>query len=145
MIYQGLTKIGTNSGIHIMDLCFLRTFVNFLTAIFTVTYHNKKPFIDVPKEHRFLVFVRSIVGLLGFNTFVYACKVLPIFVISIIFNTAPFWASFLSYFFLNEKVTKSELIGICGCFTGIVILALHKKQVAEAAALENSTIEEMTN
>ena len=71
--------------------------------------------------------MRSILGLIAFNTFVYACKMLPIFVISIIFNTGPFWTSILGYMVLKENVTKSEVIGICGCFAGILILALSKK------------------
>ena len=127
MVYECLMKIGTNTGIHITDLCFLRTFGLFIIACGSVKYYGKKPFEDVPKEYRWLLFVRCLVGLIGLNVIVYAVKVLPIFVVSIIFNTGPFWASLLSYLVLKENVTRSELIGICGCFTGICVLAYGKK------------------
>ena len=105
-LFQATSKITTNSGVHVLDLCFVRTFINFLSAIITVSLSGKHPINDVPKHLRNGLLVRTIVGLIGFNAFVYGVKILPMFIMSIINNTAPFWASILGYFILNEKVSK---------------------------------------
>lgn len=37
VFYLSLAKMCTNAEVNVIDLCFVRTFINFLTAIFTVT------------------------------------------------------------------------------------------------------------
>ena len=40
IIYQALAKMATNSGFSVIDLCFFRTFVNFLLSVFVVYATN---------------------------------------------------------------------------------------------------------
>ena len=102
--YSGLAKIGTNNGISVIDLGFARTLSLFWIAFGTVIYHKKHIINDVPKNLRAGIFLRCIFGVIAFNCYVYAVKILPVFIASIIFNSAPFWTSILGYVLLKEKV-----------------------------------------
>ena len=57
---------------------------------------------------------------------VYGAKYLPIFVLMITFNTAPFWAAGIAYFMNGSKPTKCLLACMVGCFVGILVIALPK-------------------
>ena len=46
-VYHGVAKEAMNSaGVHVFDLCFIRSFINFLVAIGTVTVNKKDIFKD---------------------------------------------------------------------------------------------------
>lgn len=51
---------------------------------------------------------------------------LPLFMIGIISNTAPFWTMLIGYLLLGENVAKYEIVCIIGCFAGIVLLMIIK-------------------
>ena len=72
LVYQSLVKVSTNTGINVVDLCFVRTFINFGIACVTVTLAGKHVVKDVPQELRLVVFLRSIAGVMGFTCLVYA-------------------------------------------------------------------------
>ena len=98
-VYQSLAKIATrDKGVDVIDLCLVRTLGNFILAIPVLFVSKKHPINDVPKEFRLTLAIRSLLGIIGFTTMVYATKYLPIFIVQIIFNTAPFWTSILGYF-----------------------------------------------
>lgn len=78
---------------------------------------------DVPKKYWKLLLVRCIAGTLGFTCLVYSVKAIPLFISIIIFNTTPFIASILGWFFLGDKVSKTELKLMIGCFIGVLALA----------------------
>jgi drug/metabolite transporter (DMT)-like permease len=126
IIYQAGAKLLTNSGIYVLDLCFIRSFTHFLISVLLVIKNKKHLTKDVPKQHRCYLFVRCIAGLLGFNSMVFALKVLNVFTTTVILNTVPFWTGILGYFILGDKVTKFEIFCMIGCFAGVVILAMSK-------------------
>jgi len=105
-IYLGLSKIGTNTGINGIDLCFVRSFINFLVACGIVRYNQKHIINDIPVQYRLIVFFRSLMGLVGFTCLLFSAIYLPIFIIAIIFNLAPFLTAILGYFINNEPVTR---------------------------------------
>ena len=123
---MSLARIATNTGINPIDLCFTRTFFNLLIACGTVTYNKKHIIKDVPKEVRFLIFCRSVMGLIGFTCLLISCIYLPIFVVAIIFNLAPFLTAILGWFINNEPVTKFIQACMIGCFSGVIILTIAK-------------------
>jgi drug/metabolite transporter (DMT)-like permease len=65
-------------------------------------------------------------GTVGFTCLVHSLKMIPLFISTIIINTAPFISSLLAYFTLGDKVTKLEICLMTGCFSGVVALALAK-------------------
>jgi drug/metabolite transporter (DMT)-like permease len=97
-----------------------------LISIGTVKINKKHIIKDVAPEHRSMLFIRCVAGVIGFNSMVYSLSVLPVFITSIIFNTAPFWAGILGYIMLGDKVSKFEVVCMIGCFIGVTILAMRK-------------------
>ncbi len=71
-----------------LDLCLFRTFAAFLTSSLIALY-LKIPFTVQKSQHKTL-WLRSAVGTLGFTTFVFGIKYLPLGIHMILFNTAPF-------------------------------------------------------
>lgn len=94
IVYQSVAKMATNSGVDPMDLCLVRTFLNFCLSCVTVTW-LKSDICGVPKEDRGLLAFRSLTGIIGFTGLVFAVQILPISMVGIIFNTAPFWTAIL--------------------------------------------------
>lgn len=89
-------------------------------------YSGKHVINDVPKKYWKLLLVRCIAGTLGFTCLVYSVKAIPLFISIIIFNTTPFIASILGYVVLGDKVSRTEIKLMVGCFVGVVALALAK-------------------
>lgn len=81
---------------------------------------------SVPKETHKTLWIRSFVGTCGFTSYVYAIKNLPMGLLMILFNTAPFWASLLAWVILREVLKPREICAMVLAFAGIVIIALSK-------------------
>ena len=125
--YKSLSKYGMEKGLHPVDICFYRTFCLFLLAAVTAFIKKKHVLNEVKKGQRMIVLIRSIVGLIGFTSLLLGLQHLPIYVTTILMNTAPFWVTILSYFILKSKVTTKDLLLIVGCFSGVVILSIGQK------------------
>jgi len=76
------------NGINALDLCLFRTFVAFVVSSVIAVY-LKIPFY-VKKSERKALFMRSVVGTVGFTSFLFAVKYLPLGIHMILFNTSPF-------------------------------------------------------
>ena len=70
---------------------------------------------------------------MGFTTLVYSLEAIPLFIVVIIYNTAPFWTGIMGHYFLSDQFTKLEVFLIMGCFSGVIVLALAKGNVIGAA------------
>ena len=62
----------------------------------------------------------------SFTSTLVATKFLPVFLVIVLFNTAPFWATLIQYYSIKEKITRNEAICMFGCFIGIIVLGLAK-------------------
>ena len=62
--------MATNSGVNVIDLCFVRTFINFLTAVVTTSVAKQKVWA-IPEEQRGPLMIRCVIGLIGFTSMVY--------------------------------------------------------------------------
>lgn len=128
--YYAMAKVVIKSGVNVFDLCLMRTFINFLIAFFSATMANKRYFADVPKEHWNLLIIRSFVGLLGFTCLVLALQNLQVSVVTVIYNTSPFWTAILSYLFSGSQLNNQEFIFMIGCFFGVFMIATAKDEDA---------------
>ena len=128
---HALAKILTNTGVHILDFCFLRAISNFLSGILPAIYSKIHFIHGVPKNVRFALFRRSLSGVCSFGCLVCSISILPLFITNIVFNTMPFWTSILLYFWLKESVTKYDLMCMLGCFAGVIIIAFSKQQLQQ--------------
>ena len=124
------------------DLCLVRVCVGiFIPGIVILYFSKKRPFSDVLPELKTTLHIRNFLGIAGFTTLVYAAKYLPIFIVQICFNTAPFWTAILTYLINKEVMTKSTFICMIGCFVGIIILSISKKSDDQSVSdkLDNRT------
>ena len=77
-----MAKVATrDKGVDVIDLCLVRTLGNFILAIPVLFASKTHPIDDVPKELRLTLVIRSILGITGFTTMVYAAKYIPIFIV----------------------------------------------------------------
>lgn len=81
----------TYENVDFLDLCFVRTLIMFVSSFCTV--YLTKTSLFVPKEYRMVLLLRAVVGTIGFTIIVLAFKLMPISVVTILVNTAPFWCS----------------------------------------------------
>ena len=125
-----MAKISMKSGVNVIDLCLMRTFVNFMIAIFTMIVAKKRPLGDLPSDCRFLLFVRSVAGLIGFTTLVIGVFYIPISIAAIIFGMTPFWTAILGYYINNTDVQKIDIMCMIGCFVGVILLTMCKNDEA---------------
>ena len=129
--YSSLAKASTNSGVNAMDLCLVRTMINFTIASITVKICKKHVIKDVQKEAWRRLILRCCLGLISFTTFVFALMYLSVSMTNIIINTSPFWTAILCYLVARTKVSIFEFVCIIGCFSGVVTLALTKKDIKD--------------
>ena len=47
----------------------------------------------------------------------------PISLVTVLWQTSPFWISILAYIMLKEPIVLVEIIGICICFGGVGAIA----------------------
>ena len=80
VLYLGMSKVATNSGVGAIELCFFRTSINFLISLVTVKLSGKHVLNDVPVELRKYVFARSVAGLIDFTCIILSQQYLPMFV-----------------------------------------------------------------
>ena len=104
IVYQSMAKVSIQSGVNVIDLCLVRTFVNFLMSVFTIWYCKQHPVNDLPKECRFWLGIRSVAGLVGFTTLVIGVFYIPISIAAVIFGATPFWTALFGYLLMNQKV-----------------------------------------
>ena len=76
------------NNINALDLCLFRTFVAFVVST-AIAVYLKIPFKVAKSEHKAL-FMRSFIGTIGFTSFLFAVKYLPLGIHMILFNTSPF-------------------------------------------------------
>ena len=135
--YQEVAKVATLiEKVNVVDLCFFRTWANFLIAIPLVLRGGKHPIRDLEAKDRGTLFFRSFVGTFGFIVIVYACKYLPIYLVQIFVNTSPFCSLILGYLVNGDRITLKQFGCMVGCFCGIVVLSLSQRDEQKGSTLQ---------
>lgn len=81
-----------------------------------------------PREDLPWVVTRNISGTIVILSMVFAMQYLPMGIYQIIYNTSPFWASLLAFFFLQERLKLVEIVAMIFSFTLIMLLFISKTQ-----------------
>jgi len=93
-----------------------------LVASLTVAFTRKNIIQEVPKEQRLILLVRSLFGIVAFTALLYSTLYIPLVIITIVVNTAPFYIAILGYIINREHVSIFTAVCIAGCFGGIIVL-----------------------
>lgn len=67
--------------------------------------------------------MRCSVGTFSFIVAMYAVKLLPLTLYFVINQTAPFMTALLAWFWLNESITRCEIVAIVGSYAGVLVMA----------------------
>ena len=54
----------------------------------------------------------------------YGVPLVPLVVLNTVMNTAPFWASIIGWFFLNESISSFEIVAMVLSFGGVVLITM---------------------
>ena len=111
-----------------VDYFFMRNVVLFCVTWLFV-FIMKIDIFDLPKDktktHLFVcILIRSLCGHVNFYLFNMAFLFAPVALVSIVFQTYPFFASIYGIFINGEYVTRFEVGGMILCFGGISLLGL---------------------
>lgn len=69
------------------------------------------------------IMFRNIGGVIASGSQAFAISLMPITLYQIIYNTTPFWASFLSFILLKERIKPHEGYAMILSFLLIILLA----------------------
>jgi drug/metabolite transporter (DMT)-like permease len=116
------------AGINALDLCLFRTFVAFIVST-AIALFLKIPF-RVAKSERNTLFLRSVIGTIGFTSFLFAVKYLPLGIHMILFNTSPFQASLFGWILISETLQRKDIVCMIISFSGVLIIAFSKPIVS---------------
>ena len=83
---------------------------------------------NFPSNAKTVLLFRCISGQIAFFCFNMSLQFVPITITNIIFKTGSFWISILAFFFLNERISCVEIVGILLCFAGMVTITLSTSQ-----------------
>ena len=103
------------TGLGSWDLVFLRSFFCTLLAGFTLKF---KALSFRPKKPK-LVFLRSLCGTCGLACFIYTIQHLDLAVATVLQSMSGVLLSALSLFFLNDKLSKIQLLSLAFCLIGV--------------------------
>ncbi len=106
----------TADTIPLFEQLFFRNIIASVLAFLAIKKKGLKPFGN--RGNRVLLSFRSIAGYLGMITTFYASGNGNQGDVAIIIKMSPFVVTVLAYFFLKERITKYQVIGLLVAFTG---------------------------
>ena len=133
--YLCVVKLLTTSGVHVLDLCLIRSTIGFPVAFCMLKFCFREPFfpeaLDRPSQK--LLLIRSVCGLFGYICFVVAVPSLPLGIFTVIDSTKPIWAAILGLILNKEYLSLFEILTMAGSFAGIVVIAVSKDSDANTS------------
>ena len=114
-----------------------------LLTIPVMVYYKQHPWQDVPAGNYKYVCMLTCFGLANFFTFMYTTRLLPLLILSLVGNLAPFWASILGYAVNGDRVLCVEFGAMVFCFMCIAGMALAKSDQNGPEAITGNTYEKL--
>ena len=128
--YNVLLKVAINKqGIYPFDICLVRTILMLIFC--TVLMFASRESFYIEKNNRCALFLRCVLDLICYIGCVFGLPLVPLIVMSTIFQTAPFWASILGYFVIGETISCFEIIAMFASFGGIICICISSRQHAD--------------
>ena len=125
--YNVFLKVAINEkGIHPFDLCLVRAVMKLILcgALIVATGQS----FHVQRRDRCPMILRCVIDLCGYIGIIFGVPMVPLIVMSTIFQTAPFWASILGYFVLGETISCFEIVAMILSFGGMICICVSSTQ-----------------
>ena len=75
---------------------------------------------------RKVILVRAFLGYVVTLLVNLCLTMIPFSLLVIIFQTAPFWTTILSYYINGEKIFKIEILGMVLCFVAVIFITMNE-------------------
>lgn len=112
--------------VGVIEVTFVRNFVNFLICIPLVLYYGEGVFDGYRPDTRKIMIIRNLVGSQAYLTQSLAFKLLPLGIANVIVMSAPFVVAGLAKVMFNDTVTTGEMGSVGLSFIGLLVMAYAK-------------------
>lgn len=106
------------SDLHPMQVVFVRAFGTFV-FVFPYMLVNR---VSIVGNHKKMLIVRGIAGVLSLSTFFIAIQRIPLGSAISIRYLGPIFGAIMAYYFLKEKVNSKQWVSFVIAFIGVIIL-----------------------
>ena len=130
-LYQILVKIATTKKqVNPLDVIVMRTFACMVGGAIITKVGNDFSFYVKPNQ-RWDIFIRSLIGTIGHMSMTYGIKFVPLVIVNILYNTAPFWTCILAWCLIGEKLSSLQILALVVSFFGICLVSLSSSMAEE--------------
>lgn len=109
-----------SGDIPVFEKVFFRNFVSFFVALYIIWKSGGSLFGK--KKNRFLLNVRSFLGLSGVILNFYAIGRLPLADSNMLNKLSPFFVTLFAFWFLKEKLNKAQIVALVGAFISSMLV-----------------------
>ena len=95
-----------------------------LVGVLTIKFRGES--VWIPTDKMKLIFYRTILGTANFMLSIWVLTMVPLSIVIILTNLAPFWTSILGYMINSEPIIKIEYLAMAICFSCVVAITLSK-------------------
>lgn len=95
----------------------------FLVMTSVSPFVKKSPCLDLPKSNKWIIFVRSLFGTGAFLLYNLSLTILPLALVMVLNNVAPFWTSIAAYLINGEQIFALEYVAMAVCLSLVIALA----------------------
>lgn len=111
------------SAVSPFVLSILRVFIAAVFSLVLIAYMRKIKILWTEEKYMKYLTLAAIFGVtVGFGFFVLALQYVPVANVVLLTGISPIATSFLAYFFLKEKITKWEIVGLILVTMGIMTI-----------------------
>jgi drug/metabolite transporter (DMT)-like permease len=109
------------------ELMFTRVF---LLSCFSVSYALKSgtDLLKVPRKFYGSLAIRSVLSVVALFGILVGFRTLPLTIFILILNTNSFTTALMQAFWLKIPVPTYEIVFMCGCYLGIVVIAMNSSE-----------------
>ena len=114
-----------NLRIDVLDIVLFRTGILCTLSCVMASVFGHTLYIE--KSQRKLLALRCLCGTIGFTCFTFGVSMLPLVVLMIIANMAPFWTYFLAWLLFGDSMSSFETVALVLSFGSVIMIATAKK------------------
>ena len=116
--------MASSFGVTTAEFQCLRSVMFLVVGVLCCCYRGESVWISNHKIY--LIFLRTILGTANFMLSIWVLTMVPLSIVIILTNLAPFWTSVLGYYINKEPIIKYEYLAMAICFTCVVAITLSK-------------------
>ena len=125
MYTVGLKYTMNTMKVEVLDIVLARSLT--LCVFSGLLAHYNGYSFTIEKDQRRILAFRCLIGAVAYTLFTFGISLVPLVVLQIIFNMAPFWTYFMGWAFLGETMTLFEVFALIVSFSGVILIATAKK------------------